>query len=577
MIDGAAPTASSGRWSRWIDPLIFAGLFVSYLVALVSTAHGIGYARDEGFYFHAAGTYGKWFDLLLSNPARALEPAIVDRFWQENREHPALMKSLFWLSGRLLGSRVFEPGTAMRFPAMVLSALAVATTFALGRRCIGGVGIGSSGIGRAGGIFAAVAFGLMPSIFHHSHLACFDMPVASLWLFVVYAYHRSLTPRAWGWALACAVLYGLALDTKHNSWLLPPAILAHASLLALPRWVRRLRRGAPAGATPGELPVARRARVPLAILLTLVLAPLVFYALWPWIWRDTFGRLREYVEFHRQHVYYNMEFLGRTYFEPPFPRSYAWLMTLATVPLITLVLSSIGGVVTAARALRGEHDGEDPSGPRAARNWGLLWGLCIVASYFMWLFADTPIFGGTKHWLSAYPFIALFAGQGFTWLVALLRAGRRGWRRAAAPYALGACALIGPLVMTVHSVPWGLAAYMPIVGGTPGAATLGLNRSFWGYTTGSVTHYLNAQVGRGERVFLHDTAYDSFRMLQRDGRLRNDIKAWSTVAGSKFALYHHEQHMSRVEFMTWVDYGTTTPAYVADFDGVPIVWVYRRR
>jgi hypothetical protein len=117
---------------------------------------------------------------------------------------------------------------------------------------------------------------------------------------------------------------------------------------------------------------------------------------------------------------------------------------------------------------------------------------------------------------------------------------------------------------------------MPIVGGAPGAATLGLNRSFWGYTTGSVVPYLNESVGRGERVFLHDTAFDSFRMLQRDGRLRGDIKAWGVVSGSKFALYHHEQHMARVEYMIWVDYGTTTPAHVATFDGVPMVWVYRR-
>jgi 4-amino-4-deoxy-L-arabinose transferase-like glycosyltransferase len=556
----AEPTPARGgarRWARAIDPLIFTGLFLGYLFALVASAKSIGYARDEGFYFHAASTYGRWFELLLSNPARALEPAIVDRFWQENHEHPALMKSLFWLSQRLLDGRVpLDTGTTLRLPAMVLSALGVATTFAFGRRCIG----------RAAGLFAALSFGLMPSVFHNSHLACFDMPIAALWLFVVYAYHRSLTPRAWGWALACAGLYGLALDTKHNSWLLPPAILAHASLLTLSRLTGRFRSDVP------------RARAAPAIILTVLLAPVVFYALWPWIWHDTWRRLVEYVEFHRQHVYYNIEYLGRTYFEPPFPRSYPWVMTLATVPLITLVLA-LGGIVTALHAVwRPARGAEDPSAARTPRNWALLWLLCIVASYFMWLLRDTPIFGGTKHWLSAYPFLALFAGQGFAWLTDLARASRaRGEQlRAVAPYALGFCTLIGPLVMTWHSVPWGLSAYMPLVGGAPGAATLGLNRSFWGYTTGSVVAYLNETVGRGERVFLHDTAFDSFRMLQRDQRLRSDIRAWGVVAGSKFALYHHEQHMTRVEYMIWVDYGTTTPAHIATFDGVPMVWVYRR-
>ena len=37
-----------------------------------------------------------------------------------------------------------------------------------------------------------------------------------------------------------------------------------------------------------------------------------------------------------------MEFLGETYWKPPMPRLYAWVMTVATVPAITLVLFGIG-------------------------------------------------------------------------------------------------------------------------------------------------------------------------------------------------------------------------------------------
>jgi hypothetical protein len=295
----------------------------------------------------------------------------------------------------------------------------------------------------------------------------------------------------------------------------------------------------------------------------------------------------EYFKFHLQHVYYNMEYLGRTYFEPPFPRSYALVMTLATVPAITLVLALTGGLSATSAAWRGfraqlaspDRDGVDARDPR---NWAPLWLFCIVLSYAPWLLPSTPIFGGTKHWLNAYPFLALFAGQGFTWLCGALLArnspSSAGPRRlrGLAPWALGACALVGPLLMTWHSHPWGLTAYTPVVGGAPGAATLGLNRSFWGYTTGSVVGYLNENMGRGERVFLHDTALDSFRMLQKDRRLRSDVEPWGSVAGSNFALYHHEQHMTRVEHMIWVDYGTTAPAEVATFDGVPMVWVYRR-
>src|SRR5262249_23063075 len=134
-----------------------------------------------------------------------------------------------------------------------------------------------------------------------------------------------------------------------------------------------------------------------------VLGPLVFYALWPWIWHDTVLRVREYVSFHLNHEYYNMELFGRNYWQPPMPRSYAWVMTAATVPTITLVLCGIG----ATRAVK-------QLVARRSRNTGaeteLLWLLAVAISYAPWLSPKTPIFGGTKHWLTAYPFVALLAG-----------------------------------------------------------------------------------------------------------------------------------------------------------------------
>ncbi len=566
---------------RWVDSAIAAGLFAGYLAWLIATADTLGYSRDEGFYFSAARSYGKWFELLLSDPSRAFERTLVDQYWKENSEHPALMKSLFWLSHHELAGTVFrEPGTAYRFPSMVLAAGLVAALFHCGR----------SAFGRAGGLVAAGAFALMPRIFYHSHLSCFDVPIAALWFFTAFAYQRSLERPGLRWPLACALLFGLALDTKHNAWILPPAIALHilvrhvlelsstSALRSGSRWQRVLR--------------LLRIQVPLAPVLMLFIGPAVLYAGWPWIWRDTWARLEAYVRFHTEHVYYNIEFLGRTYFEPPFPRSYAWVMTAATVPAITLVLGAIGfatAVVCGAKAWNArrrllrtpepEASTGDVAVPSAATRSApeLLWAIGIVASYGPWLSNETPIFGGTKHWITAYPFLALFAGRGFVWVLGSLRSEMPSLGRfpKLTAGALGACALLGPLAMTWNSHPWGLSAYTPIVGGAPGAATLGLNRTFWGYTTGALQDFING-AGPNQRVFVHDTAMDSFRMLQKDGRLRRDLKPWWTVSGSTLAIYHHEQHMSRVEHMIWVDYGTVAPAYIGAFDGVPVAWMYQR-
>jgi hypothetical protein len=76
---------------------------------------------------------------------------------------------------------------------------------------------------------------------------------------------------------------------------------------------------------------------------------------------------------------------------------------------------------------------------------------------------------------------------------------------------------------------------------------------------------------------LHDTAYDSWVRYTHDGRLRKDLDGTLTLSASNVSLYHHEQHMARVEYQLWVDYGTVAPSYVGAYDGVPIVWVYMRQ
>lgn len=527
------------------DSLIAAALFGGYLWSLLATAGSLGFMRDEGFYFAAARAYGAWFELLWHSPSEALSAAVVDRYWTVNHEHPSLIKSLFWFSSRFLAGLFAETSTSFRFPGMVLSSLAVAVTFSWGR----------SVLGRAGGVVAALSFALMPRVFFHAHLACFDLPVCALWLITGYVYTRSLRSSRRAWVVATGVAYGLLLDTKHNSWIFPFALGAHFVLMHARAVVSGWRKKRPFWP-----------RLPLAWASMLVLGPLVLLALWPWLWHDTLPRLRQYAEFHLGHEYYNMEFLGRTYWQPPMPRPYAWLMTVATVPLVTLVLFGVGAFSAAKSAVQRQA--------LPAHSDFAFWGVSLLMSYAPWLSTNTPIFGGTKHWMTAYPFLCLFAGLGFVHV-----------RRALASFApklshaalVGACVLVGPLVMTAHSHPFGLSAYTPLVGGAPGAANLGLNRTFWGYTTQSLAPFVNQATPKRGTVYVHDTALASFAMFQEDGRLRRDLRGSLNIAVSDVALYHHEPHMSRVEHQIWATYGTSSPDAIAAFDGVPIAWAYLRK
>lgn len=557
---------TTGRTLGWRDHLVGLVLTVSYCALLLGTSRDLGMTRDEGFYVDAAERYAQWFELLASDRPAALEQANIDRFWETNHEHPSLPKSLFalsWLAHRTWD--VFpEDSMAFRFPGMLMSALVLWLIWAFGARAYG----------RAVGAFAAVAWALMPNVFYHSHLDCFDVPIVTMLTLVTYCYWRSLAePR---WALVAGIAYGLALATKHNAWVLPLVLGVH--------WLGFV--------LPGELAARRAGKgvvttvVPWWLVGMALLGPPIFVGIWPWLWNDTVARFQEYASFHLHHVHYNTAYLGRTYFGPPGPVSFPFVMTLFTVSAVTIVLA-LAGIALRARALvppwlvrvvwphgRVERDRQHTD---VLMLGSMLAPMVVIA--MPW----TPIFGGTKHFLAGWVFMALFAGIAFVRVARAVRdqaADRVPALKEAAP-ALTAAVLLAPsAVDTVHSHPFGLSFYGAAAGGVPGAADLGMMRQFWGFTTGSLVPWLNEHVPERGSVWICDTLPSAWRMLQRDGRLREDIRASWDLVGADYAIVHHEDHFVEVDYQIWMAFGRVDPIYVLTYDGVPIISVYenpRRR
>jgi 4-amino-4-deoxy-L-arabinose transferase-like glycosyltransferase len=459
-----------------------------------------------------------------------------------------LFKQSHWLS--------YE-GLSYRLPAMVIAGLCIALVAFWGARSLS----------RTAGIVAALSLALMPRFFHHAHLACFDVPVASLCLASAFTWSKALDSGKLRWSLLLGLVYGLTLATKHNAWLLPPAFFLHAALVR--------------GTTFWRGTWSTRLRLLLPVLSLVTLGPLVLYALWPWLWFQTSERLQYWYEFHARHEYYNMEFLGFTYWKPPMPLAYAWVMTLATVPLTTLSLFAYGVFVGTRSAVASlAHTRKPLTQTTAPVNSDLvLWGICILAFYSPWLKPETPIFGGTKHWMTAYPFLALVAGFGFHAIAQHLTMLASRWRTMShlltLRIGLAALVLLPSFVIVKDMGPWGLSTYTPIVGGASGAATLGLNRTFWGYTTVALAADLTARAPA--RLYLHDMTGGALDMEQRDDTLPRNLYGTLSITESDLALYHHEPHMERVEYQIWSAYGKATPASIGVYQGVPVVWLYDRR
>ncbi|MEZ4399457.1 MAG: glycosyltransferase family 39 protein [Kofleriaceae bacterium] len=560
--------------ARWRVRLVGLALFVVTLATALAAQRDVGLARDEVVYMGAGDGYAAWWIDLVTGKPNTASAAGITAAWggpgvtDHNREHPPLMKTLFGLSKRLLHDKlgVASTITAYRAPTALFHAILVLVVFAW---CAAGWGV-------AEGVLAALFTLCLPRALFHAGLACFDGPIATLWVATLYAYWRALDRRRW--AVVTGVVWGLALATKHNALLLPFAIAPHflwvvvgqgRAAVAPGRW-RRLR----------GLGHGLRARwyVPTAML---ALGPLTLVAVWPWLWFDTVAHVRAWLQFHLHHVHYNFEYLGDNLNHPPFPWHVAVVTTLVTVPAGTLAAAALGfGVQARAWWARRRTVTTEP---------GLLLALSATASMGPFFLGSTPIFGAEKHWEAAIPSLCIAAGIGAVWaarraaaaLADLLDAPR--WTGVASLALVGGALVLSAAAETAHAHPYALSSYNALAGGAPGGADLGMNRQFWGYAARGVLPFLDAHApppGAPPRpVYTHD-ASPAWGAYLRDHLLAPGLpdagREEGGIARSAFALVIHERHFARHDYLIWASYGTVAPVFVLRADGVPIVSVYQR-
>jgi len=310
------------------------------------------------------------------------------------------------------------------------------------------------------------------------------------------------------------------------------------------------------------------------------------------MWFDTYANFRWYLEFHLEHEHYMQVYFGEVLAYPPFPWGFPAVMTLLTVPLVTLALALAGGASWLFPWMRTKwhrlRQGETlRSGPRP---WGLGALLGIHAIYPILLIAlpSTPVFGGTKHWLPAMPFICLIAGIGFDRMALSLsdicRIQQLRWRHAVSGVLVVIC-LAPSVSATMHIHPQGTAYYNTLAGGASGAAEAGMQRQFWGYSTRQGLDYLNEHVPYGKTVYFHKCTRTSWDMYRKEGLIREDIKHIADIFDldrleqrlkrTSHAVYHHQKDHDEYEVVIWRSYGTHLPVHQVIVDGVPMLSIYK--
>jgi len=404
--------------SRYWRP-VSALVFVVALGLVAVTIDDPGLAWDEPFSVAAGGSYASW----LAEPSFRAES--IDRHWRPNHEHPPLAKLLMGISQAVM--RRGSPIVASRLVTALLFGLLIELVFQFAGRAFGGLA----------GLMAAGSLLCMPRVFGHAHLAALDVPMSLAWLASVVAFARAIEKGTHGACALSGLCLGLALLTKINGIFLP---------LVLAGWGIGFHR--------------KRALKPLVW--TLLLAPVVFFLGWPWLWHDTLHRLGDYL-FPRGRVTLPVMYFGQVYGDKAPPFHYPLVMTLVTIPVGILFLVVLGSV----RAVR------------EFRRQPLLALVAINAAYIIGIFMipGVPKYDGVRLFLPAFPFLAILAGVAgkhcWDWLVA--RSKKRPWR----PLFVTAALFVtqAGAVWWIH--PCELSYYNALVGGLWGADKLGMETTYW--------------------------------------------------------------------------------------------------
>jgi hypothetical protein len=462
-------------------------VFLFAFVLLLVTSPDIGVTWDEPTYMIASEQYVGWFGQVLKDPAYAFSEEGIRHHWEFNHEHPPLNKvwtGFFWAASRGL----LDGLSAHRLGNILISAGLIALVYSF---------IGKE-VNPLAGMMAAVGLISMPRFFFHAHLATLDVPVTAFIFVTIVLYWktRNLTGIAWG--IPLGFIFGISLGMKINSLVIIPAVLGLWFLFYERNW-----------------------NIFSRLCLMAAVGFLLFLISWPWLYYDTFSRLRDYLYFMTVDHYPIAQYYRRNLYTPP-PWHFPWITAAAVIPT-TIALP---GTVAAIRGIKLW---------RSAPLENLLL-LGAVLPLFMFSAGISQVFDNERLFMSVFPFVACLAGIGFSKVVQnikqyFLETGKHQWRRIYL-FVLIAAAISPQLITSFILYPHLLSYYSWTVGSIWGAKKLGLESTYWAQTYRSAVPFLNENAKPNASVWSESP--EVLLYYQELGILRDDLSIAKTTPWKMF-------------------------------------------
>jgi hypothetical protein len=261
------------------------------------------------------------------------------------------------------------------------------TAFALTILLVGGMA--TVWYGEWAGLMAAMAFGIVPRLVGHAHLASLEsitnLMCTLATLVVAQAWDQREPPklRTAAWT---GIFFGLALLTKIQAILIPIPV----AILAILRWRR-----------PGVRP----------LLVWGLVGGLVFFIGWPWLWLDPVGHGYQYFRGAADRLELGVWYGGARYTHKTVPWHYAPVYFLWTVPL-KLVLVGLLGAWGAGKDLGDNSEVRNAALAKRLPPRDIF--LFVAACWPLVFFAmpGIPIYDCERLWLTVVPLWMILVGRG---------------------------------------------------------------------------------------------------------------------------------------------------------------------
>jgi 4-amino-4-deoxy-L-arabinose transferase-like glycosyltransferase len=416
--------------------------------------------------------------------------------------------------------------------------------------------------GPVAAVVAVVALFSMPRFFFHAHVATLDVPVAAMYFATAYAYWRSRQSTFWSFAVG--LVFALALLTKLNA---PFAVVPIVIFVLIERWHGFRRQGSAAVSIPA---------IPIGLLSMLLCGPVLFVALWPHLWFDTFKRIGEYFAFHLNHYPIYLYYLGVIWEKPFAPWHAPFVLAYATTPLVLVAafgggLMQVRGVLSFVR--KGINSKRSEEGATA-----LYVLLHLFTTIGIVAFLGSPKYGGVKLFLPFFPFVALLVAVGVDAASKFVLQALPRLQKLAPVIVVTVAALVllPAAVATTMSHPFGISYYGAGIGGLRGATALGFERQYYDVADKELAAWFNANAAKGARVHFEPNNKEyvkTYRWLARDGYLRNDIRVVNQSDADYVVLMHERRWASYPDLAARL--GSSTPVFEKRIDDVPLYTVYQ--